>query len=169
MNPQRRPFWGFPGGKVVKNPPASAEHAARDMVSIPGLGRSPGEGNGNPLQYSSGKSHRQKSLEFHDWSCSHGVTKSQTQLGARVRAHTHRPLWPEHLGKESSKLRCSHVDSKPEGGLEGVTSLHGVLWVQGRCGLWGFFTYVWSLHTCASCDHRLRGAFQVRSLKDTCF
>ena len=88
---------------------------------------------------------------------------------ARAHTHTHRPFWPEHLGKESSKLRCSHVDSKPEGGLEGVTSLHGVLWVQGQCGLWGFFTYVWSLHTCASCDHRLRGAFQVRSLKDTCF
>ena len=33
---------------VVKNPPANAG----DAVSIPGLGRSPGEGNGNPLQYS---------------------------------------------------------------------------------------------------------------------
>ena len=43
----RRPR-GFPGGSVVMNPPASAE----DAGSIPGLGRSPGEGNGNPLQYS---------------------------------------------------------------------------------------------------------------------
>ena len=34
--------------QVVKNPPANAE-AIRDAVSIPGLGRSPGEGNGNPL------------------------------------------------------------------------------------------------------------------------
>ena len=39
---------GFPGGSVVKNLPANA----RVAVSIPGLGRSPGEGNGNPLQYS---------------------------------------------------------------------------------------------------------------------
>jgi len=39
---------GSPGGSVVKNPPANA----RDMGSIPGLGRSPGEGNGYPLQYS---------------------------------------------------------------------------------------------------------------------
>ena len=39
---------GFSGGSVVKNPPASAE----DADSIPGSGRSPGEGNGNPLQYS---------------------------------------------------------------------------------------------------------------------
>ena len=39
---------GFPGGSVVKNPPANAE----DLSSILGLGRSPGKGNGNPLQYS---------------------------------------------------------------------------------------------------------------------
>ena len=39
---------GFPGGTVVKNPPASAGDA-RDACLIPGLGRSPGEGNGNPL------------------------------------------------------------------------------------------------------------------------
>ena len=39
---------GFPGGSVVKNLLASAG----DTGSIPGLGRSPGEGNGNPLQYS---------------------------------------------------------------------------------------------------------------------
>ena len=41
----------FPGGPVVKNPPASAGDIG-DMGSIPGLGRSPGEGNGNPFQYS---------------------------------------------------------------------------------------------------------------------
>ena len=39
---------GFPGGSVVNNPPASAG----DVGLIPGLGRSPGEKNGNPLQYS---------------------------------------------------------------------------------------------------------------------
>ena len=37
----------FPGGSEVK---ASASNAG-DLGSIPGLGRSPGEGNGNPLQY----------------------------------------------------------------------------------------------------------------------
>ena len=42
---------GFPGGIVLKNLPANAEET-RDTGSIPGLGRSPGEGNGNPLQYS---------------------------------------------------------------------------------------------------------------------
>ena len=39
---------GFPGGLVVKNPPANAG----DAGLIPGLERSPGEGNGNLLQYS---------------------------------------------------------------------------------------------------------------------
>ena len=38
----------FPGGSVVKNMLADT----RDTGSIPGSGRSPGEGNGNPLQYS---------------------------------------------------------------------------------------------------------------------
>ena len=42
---------GFPGGTVVKNPPANAG-VTREAGSIPELGKSPGEGNGNPLQYS---------------------------------------------------------------------------------------------------------------------
>ena len=41
-------FMGFPGGSVIKNPPANAE----DAGSVPGLGRSPGERNDHPLQYS---------------------------------------------------------------------------------------------------------------------
>ena len=42
-------FNGFPGGSVVKNSPANAG----DASLIPGFGRSPREGNGSPLQYSS--------------------------------------------------------------------------------------------------------------------
>ena len=41
----------FPGGAMVKNLPAKAGDG-RDMSSIPGWGRSPGGGNGNPPQYS---------------------------------------------------------------------------------------------------------------------
>ena len=41
----------FPGGSVIKNLPPSAVHK-RDVGSISGSGRSPGGGNGNPLQYS---------------------------------------------------------------------------------------------------------------------
>ena len=41
-------FWGFPGSSVGKSPPGNAG----DLGLIPGLGRSFGEGNGYPLQYS---------------------------------------------------------------------------------------------------------------------
>ena len=41
----------FPGGAVVKNPSANAGDG-RDRILIPGLGRFPGVGNGNPFQYS---------------------------------------------------------------------------------------------------------------------
>ena len=43
--------YNSPGGSMVKNPPTTAGDTA-DTSSIPGLGRSPGEGNGNPLQCS---------------------------------------------------------------------------------------------------------------------
>ena len=42
---------GFPSGSVVKNLPANAGDTG-DAGLIPGLGRSPGEENGNPFQYS---------------------------------------------------------------------------------------------------------------------
>ena len=55
-------FKGFPGSSVEKNLPANAEDA-RDVGSVPGLGRSPGDGNGNPLHYSCWeKPHGQRSL-----------------------------------------------------------------------------------------------------------
>ena len=62
----------FPGDSVVKNPPANAG----DMGLIPGLGRSSGEENGNPLQvFLLGESHGQRSLVSYTVQ---GVTKSWT-------------------------------------------------------------------------------------------
>ena len=62
---------GFPGGIVVKNLPANAG----DAGSIPGLGRSLGEGNGNPLQYSCLENPTDKEV----WRATvHGVPKSRT-------------------------------------------------------------------------------------------
>ena len=58
---------GFPGGSVVKNPPANAG----DVGSIPGLGRSPGKGNGNPLQYSCLENLMDRGAW---WATVHGVT-----------------------------------------------------------------------------------------------
>ena len=46
----QKSLMGFPGGSVVKNLPAKAGDTG-DVDSIPGLGRSPGEKNDNPLQY----------------------------------------------------------------------------------------------------------------------
>ena len=61
---------GFPGGAVVKNLPANTRDA-RDTGLIPELGRSPGEGNGNPLQYSCLENyHGQRSLVgYSPWGC----------------------------------------------------------------------------------------------------
>ena len=61
----------FPGGSVVKNPPANAG----DAGSIPGWGRSPGEGNGNSLQYSCLENPINKGGW---WATVHGVAKSWT-------------------------------------------------------------------------------------------
>ena len=66
--------WGFPGGAVVKNPPANAGDA-RDADSIPGSGRSPGGGNSNPLQYTCLKN----SVDRGTWQATvHGVANSWT-------------------------------------------------------------------------------------------
>jgi len=98
---------GFPGGtSVVKNLPASAE----DEGSMPGLGRSPGGGNGNPLQHSC--------LEI-PWTeelgglQSMGLQKSQTQLNKQQQhiypytcylyAYMHDKLLQLHV--------CMHTDN----------------------------------------------------------
>ena len=65
---------GFPGGAAVENPPPNAEDPG-DRGSIPVLGRSPGIGNGKPLQYFC----LEKSMDRTCWATVHGVTKSQTQ------------------------------------------------------------------------------------------
>ena len=61
----------FPGGSVVRNPPANAGDMG-DVGSIPGSGRSPRERNGNPLQYSS----LGNPMDRGAWQATaHGVTK----------------------------------------------------------------------------------------------
>ena len=61
--------WDFPGGSVVKNLPANAA----DMGSIPELGRSPRDGNGNLLQYPC----LGNPMDRGDWwAAVHGVAKS---------------------------------------------------------------------------------------------
>ena len=77
---------GFPGGSTGKESACNA----RDSGSIPGLGRSPGEGNSYPLQYSV--------LENSMDCIVHGVTKSQTRLSDFHFHHGGRILTKSVLG-----------------------------------------------------------------------
>ena len=102
---------GFPGGWAGKESTCNVG----DLSSIPGLGRSPGEGNGYPLQYSG--------LENSMDCIVHGVAKTQTRLSAfylKVLAEstaTHIPLtkdWFSSIGdghplRPSAQLREGHT------------------------------------------------------------
>ena len=74
----------FPSVSEVKNLPANAEDTG-DEGSVPGLGRSPGEGNGNPLQYSC----LGNPMDRRAWRAAvHRVAKSQTQLSDQATTKT---------------------------------------------------------------------------------
>ena len=78
---------------MVKNLTANAG-GTRDTVSIPGSGRSPGVGNGNPLQYS----YLENSMDRGAWRATvHGAAKSWT--GLSIDTHTHVAdfiFYPDH-------------------------------------------------------------------------
>ena len=104
-------YTGFPNASVVKNSPAmqemqetrvqflgweglkpvlwlSGKEFTGDVGWIPGLGQSPGEGNGNPLQYSC----LENPLNRGTWQATvHRVIKSQTRLSSQARVHTYTP------------------------------------------------------------------------------
>ena len=67
---------GFLGGSFIKNPPVNAGDTG-DSGSVPGLGRSPGKGHGNPLQCS----YLENPMDRGAWQATvHGVPKSWIQL-----------------------------------------------------------------------------------------
>ena len=66
-------FLGLPGGSEGK----ASSYNAGDLGSIPGSGRSPREGNGNPLQYSCLENPMDGGAW---WATVHGVSKSRTRL-----------------------------------------------------------------------------------------
>ena len=89
---------GFPRGSVVKNPPANTG----DKGSIPGSGRSPGGGNGNPLQCSC----LENPMDRGAWRTTvHGVAKSRTQL-KRLSLHT--------TGSQLAKEKCTESQPAPQ-------------------------------------------------------
>ena len=77
--------WVFPNGSGVKNLSAS-EGDARDSVSVPGWGRSPGGGHGNPLQHSCLESPMDRGAW---WAAIRGVTKNRTRLSTHTHTHIH--------------------------------------------------------------------------------
>ena len=79
-------FMGFPGGSVVKESACNA----RDAGLIPGSGRSPGEGNSNPLQHSSLETSMHRGAW---WAIAHGVTKRWTQLSTHAHTYSHTNKW----------------------------------------------------------------------------
>ena len=89
-------FWGFPGGSVIKNPPVNAGDAG-DVGSMPGSGRFPGGGNGNPLQYSC----LGNPMDRGAWQATvHGVAKHQMHLSTSAQA------FPETKGMRGKDHRA---------------------------------------------------------------
>ena len=89
---------GFPGGSVSKESACNAG----DLGSIPGLGRSPGEGQGNPFQYSCLESpHGQRSLVgYSPWG------RKELDMTGWLSTHTHTQNWvPCRLGRRKMEKR----------------------------------------------------------------
>ena len=84
---------------VAKNPPANAGDL-RDAGSIPGSGRSPGGGHGNPLQYSC----LENPTDRGTWQViAHSVAKSQT-WPKQLSMYKHRHWWTTHPHTTKSKM-----------------------------------------------------------------
>ena len=91
---------------MIKNPPANAGDV-RDTGLIPGSGRSPGGGHGNPLQYS----FLENPMDGGAWQATgHRVAKSQTRLKrvgmhAHTHTHTHTHVCNAQLYRERARFR----------------------------------------------------------------
>ena len=102
---------GFPGGSEVK---ASTCNVG-DLGSIPGSGRSPAEGNGNPLQYSSLENPMDGGAW---WATVHGVTKSRTQLSNFTSLHGKEMRKSKCLSEEVLKIAVKRREAKSKGEKE---------------------------------------------------
>ena len=89
----------LPGSAVVKNLPADAG----DVGSIPGSGRSPGEGTGNPLQYSCLENTIDREAW---WAMVYGIAKSQTGLSTQHKTKKNSPC----LDLTLALLFCYHLN-----------------------------------------------------------
>ena len=137
----------FPSGSVVKNPPANAG----DVGWISGPGRSPGEGNNNPLQYSC----LENPMARGAWRTTvHKVTKSQTQLSDWVTcrlSYTKKLLgcdMPKHGNLLVKILKCENLwrGNKPGIGIQRGWGIRGgfvVLTCRNWLWLWEQTLRIW--------------------------
>ena len=96
------PPLGFPGVSVVAS--ACQGRRCKRCGFYPGLGRSPGGGNGNPLQYSC----LEHPMDRGAWQTTvHGITKGQTQLSMRARSWSHPLFYQLKQGHPKTKLNKS--------------------------------------------------------------
>ena len=101
------PLWGFPGGACSKEPACQCRRC-----KIPGLGRSPGGGPGNPAQYSC----LEKPIDRGAWQATvHGVAQSRTWM---KRLSTHPALWSQHWTDSKVKWLCERSS------LQGCRKVH---------------------------------------------
>ena len=113
-------FWGLKirgASQVVKNPPANGGYVS-DTGLIPGLGRSPGGGNGNPLQYSCLGNPMDREAW---WATVHGAAKSQTRLSTHVHTRDKRGglfhfSLPSIGEGNGNPLQCSCLENPRDGG-----------------------------------------------------
>ena len=125
----------FPGGSEVETLPANAGDNGDSGVlsSIPGLGRSPGEGNGNPLQYSC----LENPMDRGAWRATvHGIAKSQTT--ERLSMHTLTVVLNFCTPRSGMETTCHSVQAPcfKDGKLK-LTKRSS--WKTEVPGLWGCF------------------------------
>ena len=115
-----------------KEPPASAG-VIRDAGLIPGSGRSPGEGNGNPLQDFCLENPMAREVW---WATVHRITKSQAQLSdwTHTHTHTHTQTHLIHLTVHTTKVGRNTTDEISS--LDRILRkwLESVAWVQSSSG-----------------------------------
>ena len=129
---------GFPGSSDGKASVCNVE----DPDLIPGLGISPGEGNGNPLQYSCLENPKGRGAW---WAAVHGVAKSRTRLGDfPFTLDPHAPWKDQHhlVKKRPFVYFCLHWASLPQAGFLELwrvgSSLRCLLLLRGAgFSVWG--------------------------------
>ena len=150
-------YWGFQVALVVKNPSIIVGDI-RDAGSIPGLKRSPGGGNGNPLQSSC----LENPMDRGDWWATvHRVAKSWTRLKwVHMHAHTgteQREIFMNafHALCICAQLclpLCNHRGySPPDSSVHGIFQARVLEWLAISCSMGSSRPRDWTHVSCVSC------------------